>query len=110
MPVNSKYYLGVTQMMKKIALVLILMSWASMSLAYTSYTTGTGSSSDPFQWNSSTPPGDLYLVTKNNDTYTYKGCGSGCGCSYGGCTVPEPETFFLMGIGLLGVYLARRYK
>ena len=94
-------------MMKKIALIVVLMSWATASVAYTSYTytSGTGTSSDPYHWDDYKAPGDLYLVTKDNTTYTYK-CNYDCGHG----TVPEPETFFLMGIGLMGLYLARRNK
>jgi hypothetical protein len=67
-----------------------------------SYGYGSGSSYSSGSGSSYTPPGDISMGSGSGYGY-----GSGSGCTYG-CTVPEPETFFLMGIGMLGLYLARR--
>lgn len=65
----------------------------------TSYTTDSGSGTS-YSSGSSYTPGDISMGSGS-------GYDTGSGCTYG-CTVPEPESFFLMGIGLLGLYLARR--
>lgn len=118
-------------MIRKIAIAMALIGWAAMPSAYAnvnydnmssaygygsgsgssygssygsgsgdSYGYGSGSSYSSGSGSSYTPPGDISMGSGS-------GYGSGSGCTYG-CSVPEPETFFLMGIGLLGLYLARR--
>ena len=104
-------------MIKKIAFAVILTSWLAIpsanaitaatgsgsggSWSGTLYDTGSGT------WSGSgtyTPPGDLYTGTGSG---TSTGSGGGC---WPYCTVPEPETYMLMGVGLLGLYFARRRK
>ena len=102
-------------MNKKIAIAIILMSWVTVPSAFamdsatgygsgtysTTYYSGSGSGTTTDSGSSYTPPGDI--------TYSGSGSGTGSGCWYG-CTVPEPETYMLLGIGFLGIYLARRRK
>lgn len=102
-------------MNKKIAIAVMLISWlvipsANALTAATGFGSGTGSGTTTYTTSGSgsgtgstyTPPGDITMGYGS-------GSGTGSGCWYG-CTVPEPGTYLLMGIGFLGIYLARRGK
>ena len=97
-------------MVKKIAIAVVLSGWLTVPSAYAlTAATGSGSGSYSTTYTTSgsgsgsyTPPGDITMGTGS-------GTGTGSGCWYG-CTVPEPETYMLFGIGFLGLYLARRRK
>ena len=111
--------------MKKIALILMLMGMAVMPNAYayidsgsgTGYDSGSGSGTSYDSGSGTDYSSGSGTDTGSGSSYTPgdismgdgSGSGTGSGCSpY--CSVPEPETFYLMGVGLLGVYLARRRK
>jgi len=105
-------------MIKNIAIAVMIMSWLAIPSANAmTQATGSGSGSTTGTWS-----GTLYGTGSGSwtgsGTYTPpgvistgwgSGTGSGGGCTpY--CTVPEPGTYMLLGIGFLGIYLARRRK
>ena len=100
--------------MKKSTLIAILLSCFMMTdaNAYMTSGSGTGSGSYSTTTSSTTYYGSGSLTYSGSGSYTGSGSYGGTG-SYGcytyNCgTVPEPETLYLMGIGMLGLYLARR--
>ena len=96
------------QMIKNIAIAIMLTGWLALPSANAGTTqpaTGTGSGTTSTYTTSTSTYGTFY---------TYSGYGSGGGSGGGSCwpycTVPEPSTYLLMGVGFLGLYLARRRK